>query len=404
MNNLRVALVHDFLVQRGGAERVLKVLSEMYPDAPIYTLLYDEEKMRSMFDAKRVKVSYLQKFPKFLRKRYHWLMPFFMVMPEIFDLRDYDLVISSSGAWTKGIVTKLNTTHICYVHSPMRFVWDYNDRYLKEIGKKKISIFVRFVLNYVRIWDRLAADRPDYLIANSEYTRRRINKYYRRDSEVIYPPVVNLQQTTDNKQQATNNQELTTNKGQQAVAGGELPASTRKDDCSSTLGGSVAGYFLVVSRLSPYKKTDIVVEAFNKLGLPLVVIGEGQQKKHLKRIANENIKILGWQDDETVEKYYANARAFIFPAEDDFGITAVEAMAHGVPVIAYRKGGACETVVEGVTGEFFDAQTSDVLADGVRRLMLNEKNYDREIIKKRAAEFSEERFKTEFKEYLDKIV
>jgi len=378
MNNLRIALVHDFLNQYGGAERVLKVLSEMYPDAPIYTLLYDEKKMRGMFDAKRVKVSYLQKFPKFLRKRYRWLMPFFMVMPEVFDLRDYDLVISSSGAWTKGIVTKLNTTHVCYVHSPMRFVWDYNDRYLKETGEKRVSLLVRFVLNYIRVWDRLAADRPDYLIANSEYTRRRIAKYYRRDSEVIYPPVVNLQQTTNNKQQAIN-EEPNANSDR-------LP---------------VDSYFLVVSRLSPYKKADIVVEAFNKLGLPLVVVGEGRQKKHLKRMANENIKILGWQDDKMVEKYYANARAFIFPAEDDFGITAVEAMAHGVPVIAYRKGGACESVVEGVTGEFFDAQTSDVLADGVRRFMLNEKIYDREAIKKRAEEFSEERFKKAFREYID---
>ena len=389
MNNLRIALVHDFLNQYGGAERVLKVLSEMYPDAPIYTLLYDEEKMRGMFDAKRVRASYLQKFPKFLRKRHRWLMPFFMVMPEVFDLRDYDLVISSSGAWTKGIVTKLNTTHICYVHSPMRFVWDYNDRYLKEIGKKKISIFVRFVLNYVRIWDRLAADRPDHLIANSEYTRSRVNKYYRRESNVIYPPVTNLQQTTYNKQHTTDTQELTTQSRGSEVVSGE---------------SSVASYFLVVSRLSAYKKTDIVVEAFNKLGLPLVVIGEGQQKKHLKRIANENIKILGWQDDKVVEKYYTNARAFIFPAEDDFGITAVEAMAHGVPVIAYRKGGACETVVEGVTGEFFNAQTSDVLADGVRRFMLKEKEYDKEKIKERAGEFSEERFKREAMNYIENIV
>jgi len=178
--DLKIALVHDFLLYQGGAERVLKVLSEMYPEAPIYTLLYDKEKMNRMFEGKDIRPSYLQKFPKFLKKHYQWLLLFFPVVPETFDLREYDLVISSSGAWSKGIVTKLNTIHVAYLHSPMRFVWDYNERYLK-----KPSIFTRFVFNYLRIWDRMAADRPDYLIANSKYTQKRIEKYsnspYRHD-------------------------------------------------------------------------------------------------------------------------------------------------------------------------------------------------------------------------------
>lgn len=373
---IKVALVHDFLNQYGGAERVLKVLSEMYPEAPIYTLLYDNSKMRGMFDEKRIKASYLQKFPKFLRKRYRWLMPFYLVVPETFDLREYDLVISSSGAWTKGIVTKLDTTHIAYIHSPMRFVWDYNDRYARETEGKKISFLTRFILSYVRIWDKLAADRPDHLIVNSEYTRKRVEKYYRRDAKVIYPPV----------EIKSEDQNL------------------KPETSSKSVKQKSESYFLVVSRLSPYKKVDIVVEAFNKLGLPLVVVGEGKQEKHLRKIAGPNVRIVGWQDDYAVEKYYKEARGFIFPAEDDFGITVIEAMLHGVPVVAFRSGGACETIVEGVTGEFFDAQTSDVLADGIRRLIQNEDKYDKELIGKKAFEFSKERFEREFGNYVGEIM
>lgn len=369
-NNLRVALVHDFLVQCGGAERVLKVLAEMYPEAPIYTLLYDKEKMGDEFKGKDIRPSYLQKFPKFLRKRYQWLLPFFPVVPETFDLRDFDLVISSSGAWSKGIVTKLNTVHIAYLHSPMRFVWDYNEKYLKEKRKEKLGFIFRFVFNYLRIWDRLAADRPDYLIANSKYTQQRISKYYRRESKVIYPPV-------------TSNQSLVANKQNTSITSYQLPDND---------------YFLIVSRLSPYKKVDLVVEAFNKLGLPLVVIGTGQQEKHLRKIAKGNVQILGWQNDEVVEQYYQNARGFIFPCEDDFGIAPVEAMLRGVPVIAYRKGGAIETVQEGITGEFFDAQTPEVLADGVRRFL--DHKYDKDVIIKRASEFSKQRFIDEIEKYI----
>jgi glycosyltransferase involved in cell wall biosynthesis len=366
MNNQKIALVHDFLLYPGGAERVLKVLSDMYPEAPIYTLLYDKDKMEGMFKGKDIRPSYLQKFPRFLKRHYQWLLPFFPVLPETFDLREYDLVISSSGAWSKGIVTKLDTLHVAYIHSPMRFVWDYNERYLKE-GNKRPAFFARFVFNYLRLWDRMAADRPDHLIANSKYTQQRIEKYYRRQSQIIYPPVENKSKTSDQKPE-------------------------------------IKDYFLMVSRLSPYKKVDVAVEAFNKLGLPLVIIGTGKQEKYLRRIAQPNIKILGWQDEETIQKYYQNALGFIFPCEDDFGIAPVEAMLAGVPVIAYRKGGVLETVQEDVTGEFFDAQTPEVLADGIRRFMLNKDKYNKDIIRKRAEEFSKERFEREIKEYVNKIL
>ena len=367
MEKTKVAIVHDFLVQTGGAERVLKEISDMYPEAPIYTLLYDKEKMRGMLEGKDIRVSYLQKFPSFLQKRYHWLLPFFPVIPETFDLREYGLVISSSGAWSKGIVTKLDTVHVAYLHSPMRFVWDYNYKYIRETKHKKMSFLARLAFNYLRVWDRLAADRPDYLISNSKYTQQRVQKYYRRNSAIIYPPV---SLNSENK-----------------IA--KMPKSE---------------FFLVVSRLSPYKKVDLVVNAFNKLGLPLLVIGTGEQEKYLRKIAKPNIKILGWKSDDDIEKYYQSATAFIFPGEDDFGITPVEAMLRGVPVIAFKKGGVIETVQEGVTGEFFDAQTAEVLADGVRRFLNNKQKYDKAIIKKRAEDFSVERFRKEFSDFVDKVM
>jgi glycosyltransferase involved in cell wall biosynthesis len=377
--NIKIAIVHDFIVKMGGAERVLKIISDMYPDSPIYTLLYDEEKMGQYFKGKKIVSSYLRKFPKFFKKRYQWLAPFFLVIPETFDFRSYDLVISSSGAWSKGIITKLDTIHISYVHSPMRFVWDYNEKYLKEKKSTKSgisfggnSIFTRFFFSYVRIWDRLAADRPDFLVANSNYTKQRIEKYYRREAEVIYPP----------------------------VSGGQPVKNYSQLDKKL----QINNYFLVVSRLSPYKKVDIVVEAFNKLGLPLIIIGEGEQKKYLQKIAKDNIKIIGWKKDSEIWQYYQNARCFIFPAEDDFGISAVEAMSFGLPVVAYKKGGALETIREGITGEFFAFQTAEVLADGVLRFMKNENNYTKDVIKKRAADFSEELFKKSFGDYVDRIM
>lgn len=382
---IRLALVHDFLVQRGGAEKVLFELAEMYPDAPIYTLLYDKEKMGDLFEGKDIRTSYLQKFPKFLRKRYQLLLPFFPVVPETIDLREFDLVISSSGAWMKGIVTKLDTKHVAYLHSPMRFAWDYNDKYVKETKHRKVNFFARLVFNYLRIWDRLASERPDFLIANSVYTQKRIEKYYRRESAVIYPPV-----STHNVLSVVSD-----------VADEKKQIQHYNKQSDRVL---EQGYFLIVSRLSPYKKVDMVVQTFNKLGLPLVVIGTGQQEKYLRKIAQPNVKILGWQSDKIVRQYYKNAKAFIFPTDDDFGIAPVEAMLSGVPVIAYRKGGALETVQEGITGEFFDAQTPEVLADGVRRFLENKEKYDKSVIIKRGEEFSRERFREEFSRFIEKVI
>jgi glycosyltransferase involved in cell wall biosynthesis len=354
--DLKVALVHDFLNQYGGAERVLEALAEIFPEAPIYTLLHDPAKMRGKFKDADVRPSFLQKFPLFLKKRPKWLLPFLPTAPETFNLRDFDLVISSSGAWSKGIIVKPKTIHICYCHSPMRYAWDWNEKYLGEQGLGSgRKILARLLLNYVRIWDKAAADRPDFFIANSKYTAARIQKYYGRESAVVYPPVeiFNLE--------------------------AKLPSGD---------------YFLIVSRLSPYKKIEVAIETMNKLNLSLVVIGEGNPKyvKYLKSIAGPKTKILGWRPDAKIKEYMASCRAFIFPGEDDFGIAPVEAMSLGRPVIALRKGGARETVIEGETGEFFDESLVEVLADAVRRLVENEKNYNPEKIRAQAEKFSKEKF------------
>lgn len=379
-SHLRVALVHDFLTARGGAERVLEVLAEMYPEAPIYTLLYDKEKMRGKFEGRDIRTSFLQKLPKFIRTKRALILPLLPTAPETFDLREFDLVISSSGAWTKGIVTRLNTIHVAYLHSPMRFVWDFNEEYLRDERAGWKAFFARPVLNYLRVWDKLASDRPDYLIANSRYTADRIKKYYRRDSAVIYPP-------TEIKHQASS-----------------IKHQNNSDDQNTRYKIPDTRYFLIVSRLTPNKKIHLAIEAFNKLELPLVIVGEGKQEKNLKKVAGKNIRFLGWQTDEKLKKIYAGARALVFPGIDDFGLTMVEAMAEGTPVVAQRGGGAKEIVIEGQTGEFFDHLTPEVMADAIRRFRENEENYDSEVIKKRAGEFSKERFKKELRTRVEEAI
>jgi glycosyltransferase involved in cell wall biosynthesis len=361
LKNLKVALVHDLLLYPGGAERVLEAIVELFPEAPIYTLLYDEEKMGEKFQSREIHTSFLQKFPGFLRRRHRWLLPFYPVAVEAFDLRDFDLVISSSGAWSKGVVTRLHTKHVAYVHSPMRYVWDYNERYLQELGGKGMALVKRLLLSYLRLWDREAADRPDRLLANSRYTQARIEKYYRRESEVVYPPLsINNQQGTSNKEQKT------------------------------------GAYFLTVSRLTPNKKVGVIVDAFNKLGLPLVVAGQGSEEEYLRKVAADNVTVTGWQSEEELAKLYAGARGLVFAAEEDFGLVMAEALSFGVPVIAYKSGGAREIVEEGVTGEFFAAQTTEVLAEGVRRFLERESVYDRSLIRERSKRFKKEVFQEKF--------
>jgi glycosyltransferase involved in cell wall biosynthesis len=418
IEDLKVALVHDFLIYPGGAEKVLEALTEMFPEAPIYTMLYDKEKMSAQggpasgWRDKDIRTSFLQKFPRFLRKHYQWLLPFYPVAPEMLDLREFDLVISSSGAWSKGIITKLNMVHIAYIHSAMRFVWDWSSPYIKENRKEKFSFFIRPILSYLRIWDKLASERPDYLIANSKYTEAQIRKYYRRESSVIYPPVETKSEIRNPKSETNYNFEIKNSKQDIPVyqhTGIEKNNDNRGNNTSVNQFADVESneskkYFLIISRLSPYKKIDKVIEAFNKLGLPLVIAGEGKQEKYLRSIAEKNIRILGWKSEEKINELYKNARAFIFPSVDDFGIAPVEAMAHGIPVIALRDGGALETVEEGKTGEFFDSATPEVIADGVRRFVEKEGEYDKKFIMESVERFGKERFIREMKELIEKIL
>ncbi len=367
---MRVAIIHDYLIRFGGAERLLLTLSELWPEAPIFTLIYDEQKVGQWFPEERIRTSFLQRFPKFLRRRYRWLLPLLPVAAESFDLRDFDLVLSSSSAFAKGVIVRPKTLHICYCHNPARFIWDYSWAYLKEqkLGFFK-KAFSEIYLSYLRLWDRAAANRVDYFLANSYVTAERIKKYYRREAKVIYPGIM----MPDQKQ------------------------------ISSSVHDSPEGYFLIVSQLVPYKKINVAVEAFNKLGWQLKIIGDGPQKKYLSKIANSNVEILGWQPDEVVENYLKNCLGLIFPGEDDFGLAPVEAMAWGRPVLALRAGGAKETILPGITGEFFNAATSEVLADGVRRFRENFEKYDPLVIRKWAERFSKERFKKEIMEFIEKV-
>lgn len=360
-----VAFVHDFLLYFGGAEGTLKKMAELYPEAPIFTLLGNEKIIKENFPERKITQSFLKKAPDFIKKRHKYLFPLMPTAIETFNLRDYDVVLSSSSAFAKGIVVKPRTTHICYMHAPMRYVWDYNFEYTQQQklrGKAKLA--TRLLLNYLRMWDRSSASRADILLANSRYTADRIKKYYRRDAKVVYPPV-NVEKFT--------------------------PQEENK------------GYFLTVGRLSPYKRTKLIVDVFSKLDLPLVVVGEGEEYDELKDITakKSNIKLLGWVSDEKLVKLYENARGFICASDDDFNITVVEAMAAGKPVVALRKGGATETIIEGKTGEFFDTPQLEVAADGIRRFMENEKFYDYRQIRRRAEKYSVQVFQEELSKIIE---
>lgn len=366
----KVALVHDFLVSYGGAERVFEVLARMYPEAPIYTLLVNPELVEGHFKGRDIRTSWLGKLPRFIQKRYRLFLPFFPSAVESLDLREFDLVISSSGAWSKGIITRLNTTHIAYLHSPMRYAWDYHESYLQELGVRgRRSILTRMLMSYLRIWDRQAAERPDVLLANSQFTRARIDKYYRRSSQVIYPPV-----TLATSVEMTNSSES---------------VSTTKE------------YFLVVSRLTRSKKVDAVIQAFNKLALPLVVVGTGPEEAGLKKLAGPHVRFMGFVEDSELVELYRGARAVIFPSEEDFGMVAAEALSFGTPVIGLDYGGLSEIVIPGVMGEVFQSSAPEIIAEGVRRFLEKEGQYDVAAMQESVQKFSRENFQRQLREVVE---
>ncbi len=316
---MKVALIHDYLNQYGGAERVLESIHNIFPDAPVYTLLYTPESMRDEINKWDIRVSFLQKLP-FVKKHYEKYLALFPLAIESFDLSDYDIVISDSSAWAKGVFTRAKTLHISYCYNPMRFAWEAFYSYTIGEHSKFSRVLLRMLMNYLKIWDYTNSQRVNYIIAISHIVRERIKKYYHRDADIIFPPC-NIDIFTYDE-------------------------DVKKED-----------FFLIVSRFKHYKRIDIAVEAFNRLGIPLVVIGYGAEKGKLMRMAKKNIHFLTPNTDKEIEWYYRRAQALIFPGIEDFGIVPVEAMATGTPVIAYGEGGLTDTVVAGKTGEFFYKQT-----------------------------------------------
>jgi len=364
---LKIALVHDWLTTLAGAERVLKAIYELYP-CPIYTLVKDESSLQnSIFGKAEINTSFIQRLPRSKTKYRNYLL-FFPLAIEQFDLSEYDVVISSSHAVAKGVLTNSTQLHICYCHTPMRYAWDLYYSYLREAGLTKglKGWMAKLVLHYIRMWDLASTNRVDYFIANSKYVAKRIKKIYGRESVVIYPPVeVN-----------------------------KFEVSPKKED-----------FYLTVSRMVPYKRIDLIVEAFSKMpDRKLIVIGDGPDFEKVKKKAGRNVELLGYQPFEVLKSYMQKARAFVFAAEEDFGIVPVEAQSCGTPVIAYRRGGVTETVIEGKTGVFFEEQTIESLIIAIKRFERMEDSFDPFEIRKNAERFNKDRFKREFKDFVEEKI
>ncbi len=366
---MKVALIHDHLAQDGGAEKVLEVFSQMFPDAPIYTLLYDKKNVAHRYPNRQVDASIIQRMPGGVRF-YQWYLPIMPLAVEFFDLRKYDLVISDTSSFAKGVITLPETVHICYCHTPTRYLWSDTHQYINDLKYNKyLKKIASNILSRVRLWDRLAADRVDYFIANSHAVQARIKKYYRRDSTIIYPPV-----------------------------------ETDKFFIAKELGD----YFLIGCRLAPYKRVDLAIETFKKLGpdYKLKIFGDGVDMKRLKKIAKNcsNIEFLGHVNDEYKAELFSKCLAFLNPQEEDFGISQVEAMASGRPIIAFKKGGALDVIIENETGLFFNDQTIESMSLVVQKFYTDIKN-DKNIwhsqkIREHAQKFSLENFKTNIKKFI----
>lgn len=377
---MKIALVYDRINKWGGAERVLLALHEIWPEAPLYTAVYDPAGAPWAGEF-QVIPSFLNKLP--LAKTNHDKLALLMPLAfESFDFSGFDVVISITSEAAKGIITKPETLHLCYCLTPTRYLWSGYDQYFNSRLKKLLT---RPAIKYLRTWDLIAAQRPDKLIAISKCVRDRIKKYYNRDSEVIYPPVdVEKFQQVKTEHAGSGHTPSPGLKSdyrpQQDHLGGVhsarlagAPAKRATSEVSQKLQTSnfkpqTSNYFLVVSRLVPYKRFDIAIEAFNRLGLPLKVVGEGSDLKRLQKLAHPNVEFLGSLTDDEVIGYYRNCRAVIFPSEEDFGLVPLEAQACGRPVIAYKGGGALETVIDGKTGRFFWPQTAEALGAAVREI------------------------------------
>jgi len=370
INAMKVAIVHDWLVNYGGAERVVEAMLSIYPNADIFTLVYDEKKMGKFFPKEKVHTTFIQKWPM-ATKLYTKFLNFMPKAFESFDFSNYDLVLCSSSSCAKGVITPPNVPHIAYVHTPMRYAWDQYFDYKKRSGKLT-QYFMDKWMPSIRLWDFVSSQRIDSLIANSKYISRRIKKYWNRDSSVIYPPV-------DTSRLSPNNKD--------------------SED-----------FYVVFSRFVPYKRIDLAISACGELGRKLVVIGSGSQEKELKKLAssykNADIKFTGRISDEEVKDYLQRCKAMIFSAEEDFGIIPVEVQACGRPIIAFGKGGALETVVDKKTGVFFDEQTTESVLNAIKKFEEIESQgiFKVEEIVEHAKKFSTERFCIELKQSIEKTI
>lgn len=359
VQDANIAIVCDWLTNFAGAERVIYKLHSMFPNAPIYTSTFNSEKMKAFKNAV-IYTSFINKLPK-AKDKHQWYLKLYPIAFEQFDLSQYDIVISSSHSCAKGIITKPETMHVSYCHSPMRYAWDNSHEYIRTYKFPwYIKRLIPRLIHKIRMWDRLAADRVDNFVTNSNYVKKRIKKYYRRDSEVIYPMV----NTKD-----------------------YYVSSGKKD------------YYLAVGRFTPYKKFGLIVDAFNELPYKLKIVGTGVEEKELKNKAKKNIEFLGFVSDDLLKDLYANCKGLVFPQVEDFGITPLEAMASGRPVIAFKKGGALETVKEGETGIFFDEQNVMSLKSAVEKF--EKSKWDSKKIRQHAKKFDESVFEKKFMKYLE---
>lgn len=360
---MKIAIVHYWWLSNRGGEAVCLAISELFPSADIYVHVYNEQLLlRSLSSSFKGDIfgSLISRLP-FAKKNYQKYLPLMPLALEQLDFSDYDLIISSESGPAKGVITRPDAVHICYCHSPMRYIWDMYHEYRNSAGRL-IKLLFPFIAHRLRMWDRLSADRVDHFIANSSFVASRIRKFYRRESEVIFPPV-NVS---------------------------EFSAEEPRE-----------GFYLSLGQLVPYKRADLAVEAFNRLNLPLVVVGEGELHKELKAKAGPNIEVMGRQPFDVIRDLLQRCRGLIFPGVEDFGIVPVEAMASGAPVIAYAKGGALETVIDGETGIHFHEQTVEALMDAVGKLERGEVVFDPKVLRCHAEKFSKERFKQQIQQFID---
>ena len=348
---MRVAITADWMSNVGGGGRVLTQLREMFPDAPIYTTIRDPERLSAEMREWDVRTSFLQRVP-FARRRYQAFLPLMPLAFEQFDLREYDLVISTSSACAKGVITRPDTLHICYCYTPCRYIWDLYHDY--TAGRRGLPLIAP-IAHWLRIWDRLSADRVDHFVSLSREVAGRIRRHYRRDAEIVYPPV--------------------------------------DVDRIQPNGRPAEDFYLVVSRLVEYKRIDLAVQAATRLGRRLVVVGEGPMRKKLEAMAGPTVEFRGFLTDDEVADLLARCRGFLFPGLEDFGIAPVEAQAAGRPVVALGRGGTAETVIDGVTGVLVDEQSVEAVIAGMRRL--ERMRIDPAVCRRNAERFAPERFRSE---------